>query len=189
MNSYLHTIKPIAVIITAAIPHFVFAQTFEGLFSEATQVLRLVIPILFILATIVFLWGIITFIAAAGNEEKLRKGKQLILWGLIGLMIMLAVWGFVRAIVETLGLGQPLPPDAKFPEVIQVRLISPLIQLLFVLATVIFLWGVVEFIAGSASEEKRTKGKKHMMWGIIGLVIMLIAGGIIGALDNFFRSI
>ncbi|OGJ03846.1 hypothetical protein A3G06_01535 [Candidatus Nomurabacteria bacterium RIFCSPLOWO2_12_FULL_46_14] len=52
-------------------------------------------------------------------------------------------------------------------------IINPLILLLFALALVYFLWGVLEFMVNQDNEEKRTTGKKHMVWGIVGLTIMV----------------
>ncbi len=52
-------------------------------------------------------------------------------------------------------------------------IINPIIVLLFALAVVYFLYGVFQFISNQENEEAKTKGKSHMMWGIIGIVIML----------------
>jgi len=52
-------------------------------------------------------------------------------------------------------------------------IINPLIGFLFALAVAFFLWGVFEFISNQESEEKKTTGKNHMLWGVIGLVIMM----------------
>jgi uncharacterized membrane protein YidH (DUF202 family) len=52
-------------------------------------------------------------------------------------------------------------------------IINPLILLLFALAVVYFLYGVFEFISNQENEEKKTKGKSHMIWGIIGITIMM----------------
>jgi len=51
-------------------------------------------------------------------------------------------------------------------------IINPLILLLFALAIALFLYGVFEFISNQQNEEKKTSGKSHMLWGIIGLTIM-----------------
>ena len=52
-------------------------------------------------------------------------------------------------------------------------IINPLIILLFGLAVVYFLYGIFQFISNSENEEAKTKGKSHMIWGIIGIVIMM----------------
>jgi len=63
-------------------------------------------------------------------------------------------------------------------------IINPLIQFLFALAVVFFLYGVFEFLANQENEEKKTTGKSHMIWGIIGITIMLGVWGILNMLLN-----
>lgn len=67
----------------------------------------------------------------------------------------------------------------KFLGRVVVQVIDPLILLLAACAFVVFLWGVFEFIAHAGDETKRTEGKSAIMWGLIGLVIIFGAYGII----------
>lgn len=60
------------------------------------------------------------------------------------------------------------------------EIINPLIIFLFALAVVLFLYGLVEFIKNGANDEKRTIGKSHMIWGIVGLTIMIGVWAILG---------
>jgi len=66
--------------------------------------------------------------------------------------------------------------------------INPLIMLLMVAGTAVFLWGLVEFLMSPDNEEKRTIGKRHMLWGIIGLFLMASAWGIVYVLCDFFQT-
>ncbi|MDP3934773.1 MAG: hypothetical protein Q8Q46_00940 [Candidatus Giovannonibacteria bacterium] len=70
---------------------------------------------------------------------------------------------------------------------IQQSILDPITYLLLVLGAVVFLYGVVEFIAGAANEDARTKGKSHMIWGLLGLLIMISVEAIITILKNFFK--
>lgn len=58
-------------------------------------------------------------------------------------------------------------------------ILNPLIILMFVVALLVFFWGLVEFIYKAGSEEGREVGKRNMMWGIIGMFIMIGVYGII----------
>ena len=58
------------------------------------------------------------------------------------------------------------------------EIINPIIYLLFALALVYFLFGALQFILGQDNEEQKTTGKQHMIWGIIGIVIMMGVFGI-----------
>lgn len=50
---------------------------------------------------------------------------------------------------------------------------NPIIVFLITLAVVYFMYGIVEYVQGSTKEEARTKGQRHMLWGLIGLFIMV----------------
>lgn len=65
-------------------------------------------------------------------------------------------------------------------------IINPIITLLFGLAILVFIWGLVEFFWVKAAGKKGEGGgldisraKSHMIWGIIGLFIMVAAVSII----------
>ncbi|MDP2665426.1 MAG: hypothetical protein Q8P23_02110 [bacterium] len=66
------------------------------------------------------------------------------------------------------------------------QIVNPIILLLAAVAFVVFLWGVFDFIAHAGDETKRKEGKRAIMWGLIGLVIIFGAYGIINiALGTF----
>ena len=66
-------------------------------------------------------------------------------------------------------------------------IINPLIILLFALAVVYFLYGVFEFISNQENEEKKTTGKSHMIWGIVGIVVMMGVFTILNMIMNTFN--
>lgn len=54
--------------------------------------------LLFSLAVVAFLWGMVQFIWAARNGENgdgMKNGKQFMLWGLISLFVMFSVFGII----------------------------------------------------------------------------------------------
>lgn len=67
---------------------------------------------------------------------------------------------------------------------VSAQIINPAIELLFALAIVYFLYGVFEFIRNQDNEEKKTTGKSHMMWGLVGIAIMLGVWGILNLILN-----
>lgn len=62
---------------------------------------------------------------------------------------------------------------------INTYILNPLILLMFGVAMVVFLYGVFEYVSQSAESDARVKGRQHMIYGIIGLVIMISAFGIV----------
>ena len=66
------------------------------------------------------------------------------------------------------------------------EIINPLIMLLFALAVAYFLYGALEFIINGQNEEKKTSGKSHMLWGVIGITIMMGVWFILSVILNTF---
>lgn len=66
-------------------------------------------------------------------------------------------------------------------------IINPAIATLFLIAFIIFLYGLVEFLAKANDKDGRAVGKQHMLWGVIGFVIMLGVFGIINLLLRTFN--
>ncbi len=70
------------------------------------------VPVIFALAFIVFIWGIFSyFIAGAEDPAKQEKGKQLIIYGIIGFVVMVSVWGLVNVLANTFGLNSSYVPQ------------------------------------------------------------------------------
>ena len=68
-----------------------------------------VIPFLFSLAVVAFIWGIIQYFLNPDNEEKRKKGKSYMIWGLIALFVMVSVWGLVGVLSKTFGIQTLIP--------------------------------------------------------------------------------
>jgi len=64
-------------------------------------------------------------------------------------------------------------------------IVNPLIRVLFAVALLVFLWGILQMLTGRDDAEKLVTGRRHMFWGIIGLAIMVSVFGIIQVIINF----
>ncbi len=65
-----------------------------------------VVPFIGALAFAVLIWGILNyFFLNSGNEEKRKEGRQFILWGIIGVVVLFSVWGLVTLLLSTLGIA------------------------------------------------------------------------------------
>jgi len=61
-------------------------------------------------------------------------------------------------------------------------IINPLIIFLFALAMVYFIYGLAKYLLSPDNEEVRRTSKSHMLWGIIGMFIMVSVFGIMNLL-------
>jgi TRAP-type C4-dicarboxylate transport system permease small subunit len=74
----------------------------------------------------------------------------------------------------------------RFLDNVIAQIINPIILLLAAAAFVVFLWGGFQFIRNAGDETKRKEGRSAIFWGLIGLVIIFGAFGIINlALGTF----
>ena len=92
----------------ALLPLFAFAQNpgqVGNIVTNIQGILNNIIPVLLIIGTIVFLWGVISFVTASGDEEKRADARQIMIYGLVALFVMVAVWGIVRVFVQFFGVG------------------------------------------------------------------------------------
>lgn len=103
---------------TLALPLFAFAQAqgaqaqanFGGIGQYATTISTFInstlIPLIFGIALLVFIWGIFMyFILGGGDEGKREEGKQLMIYGIAGFVVMVSVWGIVNLIASGLGFS------------------------------------------------------------------------------------
>jgi hypothetical protein len=73
-----------------------------------------VIPLLFALATIYFLWGVLSYIMSADDEKGIAEARSYIIYGLVGLFVIVSMWGLVGLVTRTLhtgGVGIPKGPQ------------------------------------------------------------------------------
>ncbi len=72
----------------------------------------ILVPVLMAIAFIVFLWGVYKyFILGAADPKSQEEGRQFVLWGIIGFVVILCVWGLVAIVTGTLNLT----PGGKAP--------------------------------------------------------------------------
>ncbi|HUC88520.1 MAG TPA: hypothetical protein VMR49_00625 [Candidatus Paceibacterota bacterium] len=64
--------------------------------------------------------------------------------------------------------------------------INPIIYFLFALSMVYFLYGLAQYLLSPDNEEIRKSSKSHMLWGIVGLFIMVAVFGIMNLILGTF---
>ncbi len=84
-------------------PLFVFAKTIEGVLDDVKSQLTEVPALLLGIAIILFMYAVFKRVIAKG-EKEVSEATQMIVWGLIGLFVIVAVAGLVGAIKSTFGL-------------------------------------------------------------------------------------
>lgn len=66
------------------------------------------------------------------------------------------------------------------------EIFDPLYKLAVALAFLYFLYGVFKFIVDMNDPQKKNFGKSHLLWGLVGLLIILSVGGILKLFSDVF---
>lgn len=86
----------------------------DGLINYITCLIsRSIIPLIFVLAFAMFLWGVVQYVINSSEEAKREKGRQFMLWGVIALFVMFAVWGLVAVLGNTFNIDVDFIPQVK----------------------------------------------------------------------------
>lgn len=183
-----HSSVGIALAITtdptgAQLPNFIGYTSISALLGAIADFIIDVIAIPF--AVVMIIYSGFLFITARGNEEKIRKARSNIAWTLLGVTIILASRLLITYITEILNPGTGSTLTTMITNI--KNTLNQFIVLFFAIATIYFIWGVVQFLraTGSGDEKGITDGKRHMLWGVIGMAVM---GGAI-PIVNFIISI
>lgn len=81
------------------------ATTIKTIIIEATTVVKLLINLLMPLAVAIFIWGVVKYIYSSGDEDKRKTAKSYIVYGLIGLFVLITFVGIIQILASTLGVS------------------------------------------------------------------------------------
>ena len=88
---------------------------FDGLVESLNTLLGNLVPVLIALAVVVFFWGVVRYVTAGEDPEKRKNGRNLMIYGVIAIFVMVALWGLVALLGDltgaTPGEGAPNAPD------------------------------------------------------------------------------
>ena len=79
---------------------------------------NVLVPVLFAIAFIVFLYGIASaYVFSYGDPDKIKTGHKLVFWGIVGFAVMISIWGLVNVVANTFGLAgyYAPPPPSSYP--------------------------------------------------------------------------
>ena len=76
----------------------------EGVICTIGKILNTVIPVLIVLGVLYFVWGVVAYVIG-NDEEAKKKGRNRIIYGIIGLVVIVGMWGLVNLVTSTFGLS------------------------------------------------------------------------------------
>lgn len=67
-----------------------------------SQVIRYILGIIAILATLMFVWGGVMMLTSAGNADRVKRAKETLGWAAIGIIVILLSWAIIRFVLAGL---------------------------------------------------------------------------------------
>ena len=98
------TVATLGAISQLAFPLVVLADLSDTITQFQGYALQ-AINFLLVLATLVFLWGILKYITAGGDAAKVAEARSYIIWGIVGLAVMASVWAIISYLKDTLNIS------------------------------------------------------------------------------------
>ena len=107
--------------LTLALPMLASAQS-VGSIEDGFQLIinminNYVIPLIIGLAVVYFLWGVLKYVTAGGDEEKKGQGRDTMIYGIIAIFVVVSVWGLVNVLGGTFNLGNTQGPTDNLPQI------------------------------------------------------------------------
>ncbi len=208
------------LLVLVGLPSFSLAAANEDVCTEKVDLIYMVckvsgllnsiIPLLVALGMVYFVYGVVTYVIRDDEEAK-QRGRDKIVFGIIGLAVIFSVWGLVAVLRTTLGIEKAVSaPTAEISGLVTITASSTtcklekklqglldyvtciigksVIPFLFAIAVLSFIWGSIKFFIIDADEEsKREQGRQFMLWGIIALAVMISVWGLVGILGDTFN--
>lgn len=76
------------------------------------EIMVYVVTLLAAASVIIFLWGIVKYLFKGSSDEARRKGRKLMLWGMLGLFVIFGIWGILELLTSFYG-GKAVIPQFK----------------------------------------------------------------------------
>lgn len=118
MNRVKNVLVTVGGVVAVAAPAVVGAQVTSGpgfalnpsgsiwnVLNALYALFNQAIPYLIAIAVLFFLWGVLQYVINAADAEKRKAGQDAIIYGIIGIVVMLSFWGLVGFVQNSFGLG------------------------------------------------------------------------------------
>ncbi|OGZ07796.1 MAG: hypothetical protein A3D65_05710 [Candidatus Lloydbacteria bacterium RIFCSPHIGHO2_02_FULL_50_13] len=122
MVVYLKTTKKILLaagvfVATPATAFAVTAPTNLKTFAElAVKILQNIAGLLFVSLSIGLLFGVVLYLFSTPSEKRRSEIREMLLWGVIGIIVVVGIWGILALLrasvgLEGVGIPQISPPS------------------------------------------------------------------------------
>ena len=92
---------------TLLLPALVSAQSasagLQGVLQLVSKLANGAIGLFITIAIVIFFWGLIKYLANAGEEKA--AGLSIMFYGVVAIFVMVSIWGLIKLLQNTLGIA------------------------------------------------------------------------------------
>jgi len=85
-----------------------------GIMFIVMDILNMVVLLLVSFAVVFFLYGVLKYVTAGGDAEKMKEYKNMMIYGIISLFVMVSFWGIVNILRNTFQLDDYYVPNVPY---------------------------------------------------------------------------
>jgi hypothetical protein len=89
---------------------------FTSALASIQSIVSAVVPLLIGVTVVVFFWNVVKFVAGGADEGARAEAKQMMIWSLIAILVMVSLWGIIGLLKSWLSIGNDAKP--VFPTVL-----------------------------------------------------------------------
>lgn len=97
----------------ALLPFLAAAQTVGSVLGTVLGIINTIVIILIAAAVAYFMWAVVKYITAKEEDQK-GEARNHMIYGIIGLFVMVSVWGLVALLQNTFGVSGGIGPTGGF---------------------------------------------------------------------------
>lgn len=116
-SSFTQRLAVVAALTLPAVASAAALTDVETFASSILKIVNILVAIVFVLALVVFAWGVVKYITSANNPEREKEARQFLWWGVVGLFVIIAIFGLVQFIGKTLGINPGETGSLRIPKV------------------------------------------------------------------------
>lgn len=83
----------------------------ESIFDLMANVINTALGLMGAAALVVFVYGGTMWLIAAGNQERVKKGSQAMIWAVVGIFIILGSYVILNLVFEGFGIKEDVPQN------------------------------------------------------------------------------
>lgn len=133
------------------------------------------------LGVLFIMFGGALMVLSAGDQEKITKGKNTIIWSIIGIFLMQSAQTLVNFV--TLEVNSRISGSDLVTSVTN-TLIGSIFDLLFIAVLGVAIFSGMRMVVSFGKDEEFQKGKTGLLWAAIGAIIINLADALATAFQT-----